>query len=151
IAPSTLQEVFSLREGDLFDASVVREGLEELTRAYGEQGYVDATIDPEFEVNQTNHTIALRLNIDEQVPYRIGGVNALGVDSEMKNEIRSALKSGDVFKSQSFNAFLNEFLRKHSGALPPEVSYRDVRMDRDVKRRTLSIQIDFRSCEQIPK
>ena len=151
VAPSTLRELFSLHEGDLFNASVVREGLEKMTREYGEQGYIDATIDPEYEVNRTNHTIALRLSIDEQVPYRIGSANALGVDSEMKKEIQSALKSGDVFKSQAFNAFLNEFLRKHGDALPPEVSYRDVKIDRNVRGRTLFIQIDFRSCEQIPK
>lgn len=151
IAPSTLRELFSLREGDVFDVPAIRDGIQKMARAYGEQGYLDATIAPEFEVNDAEHTVALTLRIDEQVQYRIGGVEALGVDGEMKNEFQSTVKTGDVLNSRTFGAFLSKFVREHGDALPPEVSYRDVRMRHDVRARTVLIQVDFRSCEQIPK
>ena len=65
IPAATLREHFHLRNGDLFNVSEVRAGLERVKRSYDAKGYGDALAEPDITIDHDNHIISIRLRVTE--------------------------------------------------------------------------------------
>src|SRR5215469_12337161 len=75
ISPEVLRHLIPLQRGELFSTKRVRAGLEELARAYGREGYVDMTAEPETEVDDERKTIDLVSKIDQSSLYGTPSTN----------------------------------------------------------------------------
>jgi outer membrane protein assembly factor BamA len=64
MSPEVLRGLVPLQRGELFDVERVRAGLKNLTLAYGRQGYVDMTAEPDFQIDD-HETIDMVLKIDQ--------------------------------------------------------------------------------------
>jgi outer membrane protein assembly factor BamA len=62
---ATLRDQFLLRNGDLFNVTEIRAGLERLKQLYGTHGYPHATAEPDMELDNAPHRIDLILRITE--------------------------------------------------------------------------------------
>jgi len=143
ISPEILRGLIPLQRGELFSTERVRAGLENLTLAYAREGYVDATPEPETQVDEKRRTIDLVVRIDQQVQYRVGSIEFRGVDSMTREKLIEWLpKPGEVFDSTK----LNEFFKMNRAILPSDASRDDVNIRRDPKARTVAILFDFWSC-----
>ena len=65
ISAETIREQFHLRDGDLFDTTEIREGLNRVRQLYASRGYANATTIPDTEVDNASHRIDLTLRITE--------------------------------------------------------------------------------------
>ncbi|MGA8154397.1 MAG: M56 family metallopeptidase [Terriglobales bacterium] len=65
ISAETLREQFHLRDGDLFNTTEIREGLNRVRQLYASRGYASATTIPDTEVDDASHRIDLTLRITE--------------------------------------------------------------------------------------
>ena len=65
ISAETLREQFHLRDGDLFNTTEIREGLERVRQLYVSRGYASATPIPDTEIDSASHHIDLKLRITE--------------------------------------------------------------------------------------
>jgi outer membrane protein assembly factor BamA len=65
VSAATLREQFHLRDGDLFNTSEIREGLNRVRQLYASRGYASATAIPNTEVENASHRIDLTLKITE--------------------------------------------------------------------------------------
>jgi hypothetical protein len=65
ISAVTLRDQFHLRNGDLFNVTEIRAGLERLNRLYGTRGYADVKAAPDTEVNKASRRINLIIRITE--------------------------------------------------------------------------------------
>jgi beta-lactamase regulating signal transducer with metallopeptidase domain len=65
IPAATLREHFHLRNGDLFNVSEVRAGLERVKRSYDAKGYRDAKAEPDITIDDDHHLINVRLRVAE--------------------------------------------------------------------------------------
>jgi len=65
-----LRNLFSLRRGDLFNATKIGEGLENLRKLYATLGYVNLVATPVSE--ESRRTIDLVISVDEGKPYDFG-------------------------------------------------------------------------------
>jgi beta-lactamase regulating signal transducer with metallopeptidase domain len=65
ISAATLREQFRLRDGDLFNMTEIRAGLERLQRLYVNHGYAGVSAEPDTEITSTLHRIDLVLRISE--------------------------------------------------------------------------------------
>lgn len=65
ISAETLREQFHLRDGDLFNTSEIREGLNRVQQLYASRGYASATAIPDTEVDNAAHHVDLKLRITE--------------------------------------------------------------------------------------
>ena len=65
ISTVTLRDQFHLRNGDLFNVTEIRAGLERLKRLYGTRGYTDAKAAPDTEVDKASRRIDLIIRITE--------------------------------------------------------------------------------------
>ena len=104
---------------------------------------MDATPEPETQVDEERGTIDLVVKIDQQVQYCVGTIEFLGVDSMPREKLSESLpKPGEVFDSTK----LNEFFKVNRAILPSDASRDDVSVRRDPKARTVAILFDFWTC-----
>jgi len=143
ISPEVLRGLIPLQRGELFSVEKVRAGLQNLGLAYGREGYVDMTPEPDTEVDGERRTVDLVVKIDQQVQYRVGSVEFLGVDGAIREKfVKSLPKPGEVFDRTR----LEEFFKVNRTILPPDVSEDDVKVGRNTKARTVAILFDLRTC-----
>jgi outer membrane protein assembly factor BamA len=67
-----LRDLFLLRRGDLFNATKISRGLDDLRKLYGTQGYVDCVVGSVLSVDESSRTVDLVLEMDEGKPYDFG-------------------------------------------------------------------------------
>lgn len=141
--PEVLRRLIPLQRGEVFSTGRVRAGLWQLTRAYWREGYLDMTPEPATEVDDDSRTIDLVIKIDQQVQYRVGSIEFLGVNSLTREKLMESLpKPGEVFDRTK----LEEFFRLNRAILPFDASEDDLNVKRDLKTRTVAILFDFRTC-----
>jgi outer membrane translocation and assembly module TamA len=142
-SPEILRGLIPLQRGELFSVEKVRAGLENLALAYGREGYVDMTPEPDTQVDDEHRTIDLAVKIDQQVQYRVGSVEFLGVNAVTRQRLMESLpKPGEIFDRTK----LNEFLKVNRTILPSDVSEQDVKVGRNNRARTVEILFDLRTC-----
>jgi outer membrane protein assembly factor BamA len=137
-----LRDLIPLQRGDVFNVSKVRQGLDAVTKQYESHGYIDATVEPETEVDDDSPTIDLLLRIDEQKQYRIGEITVVSPNPKVKAILDEALRPGSIFNPE----VVRTFLRQHKSILPPDASERDVSMRKNAKDGTVDVTLDFWAC-----
>lgn len=138
-----LRDLIPLQRGELFDVERVRAGLRNLTAAYGRRGYVDMTVEPEFQIEDADNTIDMVLKLDRQAQYRVGSVEFLGISAPTQAKLMKSLpKPGEIFDGTR----LQEFFKVNRAILPSDVSGDDVSVKHDLKSKTVGILFDFRTC-----
>lgn len=142
-SPEVLRGLIPLQRGELFDVERVRAGLRNLTLAYGREGYVDMTAEPDTQIDEAHETIDMVLKIDQQAQYRVGTIEFLGVSPATREKLMESLpKPGEIFDGTR----LEEFFKVNRAILPSDVSRDDVHVRRDPKSKTVAILFDFRTC-----
>jgi len=142
-----LRDLIPLQRGELFDVERVRTGLRNLTAAYGRRGYVDMTVEPEFQIEDVDNTIDMVLKVDRQAQYRVGSVEFLGLSAATQAKLMKSLpKPGEIFDGTR----LPEFFKVNRAILPSDVSGDDVKIKHDLKSKTVAILFDFRTCPRHP-
>jgi outer membrane protein assembly factor BamA len=145
ITDALLRQQIQLHEGDLFDVSKIREGLEAIGRLYGSKGYIDATPGPDTTIDESGSRIDLLIKVDEQKPYRISKIEVLGLGTATQKYLRIPQETGDVFNS----ILWRDFFKDNGPHLPADASPdKNLRMQRNVGKGTLDITFDFRPCPQ---
>jgi hypothetical protein len=146
LSEAELRSLVPLQDGEPFSSSKLELAFDQLRKAYVAQGYVDFVPSPEMRFDNTNHQIAIVLELDQGRQYRIGAITVRGLSPPLENELREKLQSGDVLDSQ----LINDFYDAHRSALPEDASVADVEMHKDIRAGTVDLVFDFRSCAQIP-
>jgi outer membrane protein assembly factor BamA len=101
------------------------------------------TAEPETAIGETHKTIDMVLKIDQQVQYRVGSIEFLGVNAVTREKLTESLpKSGQVFDGTR----IEEFFKLNRALLPSDSSRDDVNVRRDPKSKTVAILFDFRTC-----
>jgi outer membrane translocation and assembly module TamA len=75
-----LRELFALQDGDLFNVTKFSEGLDNLRKLYGTQGYVNCVANPVATIDESHHVIDLDLSLDEGKPFNFGQLYLEGVE-----------------------------------------------------------------------
>jgi outer membrane protein insertion porin family len=138
-----LRQQINLQEGDLFDVTKTRQGLESISRLYGSKGYIDATPEPDTTIDEKSSRIDLLIKVDEQKPYRVAKIELLGLGKKVQNELSAPQQVGDFFNP----ALWHTFFKDNETRLPPDSSpNRNMPVSRDTANGTVDITLDFRPC-----
>jgi len=139
-----LRGLLPIRQGDVFDTSKLREGFEALKKRYGNSGYIDATILPEFDIDEHAGVVNLTLRFDEEKQFTTASVNVLGLDSSLQQELKTVAPVGEPFNYERFV----EFLDANKSRLPDGAGPDNLVVARDFPRGKVYVTFDFRSCQQ---
>jgi outer membrane protein assembly factor BamA len=135
-----------LHEGEIFDASKVRSGLESLGRLFNAHGYIDFTAAPETDIDDQPNLVDLTIRLDPQKQYRLRNIEIWGPDPVREKLLKSQWKVGEILDG----AQLDSFFKKNKRLLPSDASEQDMQILRDAKYGTVELKFDFRDCSQIP-
>ncbi|ABF39253.1 surface antigen (D15) [Candidatus Koribacter versatilis Ellin345] len=97
-----LREIFKMKDGDWFDAELVRKGLDDLKKAYGEFGYINATAVPDTQFDDVNKSITLKVDLDEGKQFSVRRIEFVGNTTTRDKVIRRelALEEGGIYNSR---------------------------------------------------
>ena len=97
-----LRGTFAIKDGEIFNATAIQKGLENLKKAYGQLGYINFAAIPKATTDDANHVVNLTLDIDEGKPFYVGRIeiqgNTLTRDRVIRRELM--LEEGQVYNSQ---------------------------------------------------
>ncbi len=103
-----LRRIFPMKDGDLFDTSQVRKGLEALRKAYGGLGYINFTPVPDTKLDDEHHKITLNIDLDEGKQFFVRRIEFQGNSTTRDKVIRRelAVEEGQVFNSRMWELSL---------------------------------------------
>lgn len=97
-----LRNLFPIRDGDVFSRDKVAKGLENLRKAYGEQGYINFTSVPETRFDDDKKLIFLDIDVDEGKQFYVRRIEFQGNTTTRDKVIRReiALEEGNIYNSR---------------------------------------------------
>jgi outer membrane protein assembly factor BamA len=138
-----LREQFSLHEGDLFNVSEIRTGMDSLSRLYQRLGFIDMVPEPEANIDEKDKQISVVLKIDENRQYHVKTIEIYGLSPAVEQAVQSQVTPGEVFNPKSIDALVE----RYKSEVPSNLSTQDViRIRRDGTTATVDILLDFRPC-----
>jgi outer membrane protein insertion porin family len=103
-----LESIFPLKQGDIFDVSKIRTAIENYTKLYGTQGFIDFTASPLTEIHDDTHTVDLTFDFDEQKQFFVRRIDFSGNLTTRDKVIRRELLvgEGDIFNNRAWELSL---------------------------------------------
>jgi outer membrane protein insertion porin family len=96
-----LRALFPIKDGDIFSREKVAKGLENLRKAYGEQGYINFTSIPDTRFDDEKKLIYLDVDVDEGKQFYVRRIEFQGNTTTRDKVIRReiALEEGNIYNS----------------------------------------------------
>jgi outer membrane protein insertion porin family len=97
-----LRNLFPIKDGDIFSKEKIGKGLENLRKAYGEQGYINFTSVPETRFDDDKKQIFLDVDVDEGKQFYVRRIEFQGNTTTRDKVIRReiALEEGNIYNSR---------------------------------------------------
>lgn len=94
-----IRSSFPLHAGEIFSREKIAEGLEQVRRLYGSQGYINATFVPTTVLNQDTDLAELVVNADEGKQFRVRTLDVIAANEESKENFLTqfGVRPGDVY------------------------------------------------------
>ena len=94
--------LFKMKEGDIFNVSKIREGLESLRKLYGEFGFINMVPTPDADVDRQNKIISMTFDIEEDKQFFVRRIEFAGNTTTRDKVIRRELllDEGAMFNSR---------------------------------------------------
>ena len=97
-----LRGTFNIKDGDVFNATAIGKGMENLKKAYGQLGYINFGAIPKATFDEAKKTVSFDIDIDEGKPFYVSRIeiqgNTLTRDRVIRREL--LLQEGQVYNSQ---------------------------------------------------
>ncbi|MGA7342964.1 MAG: outer membrane protein assembly factor BamA [Terracidiphilus sp.] len=97
-----LRSTFPIKDGDLFNATEISKGLDNLKKAYGSLGYINFGAIPKLTYDDQKKTVSMDIDIDEGKRFYVSRIefsgNTITRDRVIRRELM--LDEGSVYNSQ---------------------------------------------------
>jgi outer membrane protein insertion porin family len=140
---SAVRRLFPINDGDIFSREKIATGLQNLSKAYAEMGYINFTSVPDTSFDDENKLISLEIDMDEGKQFYVSSVKVLGLDEPARQELLTDLpiKRGQIYTSRLWELALRKY-----GFLFPDCKCGDYERRLDEKAGTVALTLDFRPC-----
>jgi outer membrane protein insertion porin family len=97
-----LRGLFPMKDGEIVNVASLRKGIENLRKAYGEQGYINFTGVPDMKINDEKKIIDVEVDLDEGKSYSVRRIEFVGNTTTRDKVIRRelAVEEGNVYNSR---------------------------------------------------
>lgn len=112
VAADTLRNLIQLRLGQPADAVELAKDVESMKALYGTKGYMDAAVQVQPAIDESQHTVKYVLSIKEGDIYKMGDLEIVGVDAYTKDRLQNnwTLLTGDTYNSGYTRRFVSQAL-----------------------------------------
>jgi outer membrane protein assembly factor BamA len=134
-----LNAALKLKQGDVADSMKIGKSWSEVRGVYGKKGYLGVRLKPEPVFDDSRRLVTYQVAVTEGPQYRMGQVTIAGLPEDEAGRVKDAwgLKSGDVFSTSYFGAFLEKVTR---GGLIKQPQ--GVRVGQELKRDDQRLIVD---------
>ncbi len=129
-----LRSLFAMKDGDFFNTSEVRKGLDNMRKAYGELGYINFTPVPDTKIDDDKKLISIAVDLDEGKAYSVRRIEFTGNSTTRDKVIRRelAVEEGQVYNSRLWELSLLRLNQlQYFEPLKPEQDSETHRNDQD--------------------
>ena len=84
--------MFNMQEGQIFNVSEIRKGLENLRKVYGEFGYINFVATPETEIDEANKRINMTFELEEGKQFVVRRIEFSGNTTTRDKVIRRLVR-----------------------------------------------------------
>jgi Surface antigen variable number repeat len=140
IPEEELRKQFQLQTEDLFNVANLRRGLSGMAQLYGAQGYADFTATPDIDFDNKDHSISLKMEVNQGNQYHVERLQVLGLDSQTKGLLEARMPPGSIFNS----TLLRELFDQGKAVVGADLVFDHVvHITRNAEAATADISIDF--------
>ncbi len=139
----TLEAMFPLKKGDLFDVDKIRKAIENYTKVYGVYGFIDFTATPQMDVHDDSKIIDLTFDFDEQKQFFVRRIEFSGNTTTRDKVIRRELliNEGDIFNDHYWEISL---LRLNQLNYFDRIKPENAEIKRNTKQGTVDILLKLK-------
>lgn len=135
-----LQPILGMKPGDVFDLSKVRKAIDNLTKLYGEFGYINFVATPDPEPNRKRREVNLTLDFDEGHQFTVHRIEFSGNtktrDKVMRREL--LVNEGAMFNTHYWDLSI---LRVNQLGFFQEIKKEDYKINQNAKDHTVDIDL----------
>ena len=142
---AALRTLFPIKDGEPFDFRRVSDGLQQLRKAYGSQGFITFKDTVRADVDDSHRDIALRIKCEEGRQFFVDHINVAGMDEATFQKLRKTLyvKPGELYNER----LADLWLEKNSRFIEPSGSIRNrLKLDINESLGTVAMTYDFTPC-----
>ncbi len=138
-----LESIFPLKQGDIFDVSKIRTAMENYTKLYGTQGFIDFTATPLTEIDDAKKTVDLTFDFDEQKQFFVRRIEFSGNLTTRDRVIRRELlvSEGDIFNNRAWELSL---LRLNQLDYFEQIKPTNAELKRNTQQSTVDILLNVK-------
>lgn len=139
-----LRAMIPLHPGQVLNLSKLHEGLAAMRNFYFSKGYLDYSATPGFHIDSQRDRVNLNIYVDEGRQYRVGRLEVLGLEPDLKRQLEAQFKLGEVFNWMR----VVDFYQTQKQILRPELSPSDDRIYPNRETGKVVVILDFRACPE---
>ena len=100
------RQLFKMDNGDVFSTAKLRDGIKNLTKLYGDFGYIDFVPEPAIDIVPNTDTLDLTLTADEGKQFFVRRIDFTGNTTTRDKVIRREilLDEGDIYSARLWDA-----------------------------------------------
>jgi outer membrane protein insertion porin family len=135
-----LEPILGMKTGDVFDVSKMRKAIDNLTKLYGEFGYINFVATPDPEPNRNKQVVNLTLDFDEGHQFFIHRIEFSGNTKTRDKVIRRELlvNEGQMFDTRLWDLSV---LRVNQLGFFQPVKKEDYKINQNAKNHTVDIDL----------
>jgi outer membrane protein insertion porin family len=135
-----LENAFPIKQGQIFSATKIRKSFDDYTKLYGEFGYIDFTVNPNFDVDDATKTVNLTLDFDQGKQFFVRRIEFQGNTTTRDKVIRRELllDEGSLFNDRLWELSI---LRLNQLGYFDTIKKENADLKRDVKAGTVDITL----------
>jgi outer membrane protein assembly factor BamA len=145
----TLTNSVALKPGDIADGMAIEAAWDHVHEEYGRRGYMQAKAEPLATYDDSAHTVAYTVRIEEGKPFRFASMVITGLSVNAERYLREAwpIPEGQIFDKAQYETFLTK-LQAHSPDIFKDlpVHYDEVGhwLQPDEAKGTVEVLLDFK-------
>jgi len=145
----TLTAGVGVKSGDVADGMAIEAGWDRVREQYGRRGYMQAKVEPTATYDDTAHTVAYHVHVEEGKPFHFGSMTITGLSVNAEKHLREVwpIREGELFDKAKYEEFLTK-LQAHSTEIFKDlpIHYDEVGhwLQPDTSKGTVDVLLDFK-------
>jgi outer membrane protein assembly factor BamA len=135
-----LRTLIPLQEGEVFNVTKIRDGLDAMRSRYKEYGYINFVTTPITVMNDATQRVSVTFELEQGKQFRIGKVEVHGIDPGRAAVLASRLHPGDIFR----NSMVENAVKAMAPGLSDDELFHMLSLRKDEKEATIAVVVDFR-------
>jgi outer membrane protein assembly factor BamA len=138
----TLEKMVHLQPGQVANTVRLSDDLKAVQTLYSSRGFIRAMIKPEPSFDDASVTVAIRLDVKEDVAYHMGDLEYRGLDNSLTAKLRSLwkIRPGEVYDA----TYLSEYLDAARKLLPPALDWECTpHVTANVREKTVDVDLIY--------